>query len=333
MNDILKEYQGKRILITGGAGCIGSNLTLGLLRCEPKKITVLDDLSSSSRWNIPDDPRVEFVLGSILDEVILKRVFFEGPEYVFHLAALFANQNSIDHPERDLLVNGLGTLKVLQYSKLSGAKRFIFASAGCSIYGVDPPLPLKETDPVSLNLETPYQITKLLGELYCNFFQDFYELPTVRIRFFNVYGPREIPGRYRNVITNFIYYALHNRPLPITGTGEETRDYIYVEDVVDGIMRGGIIGEAIGEAFNLGSGTEMRITEIADLINGLLDNKNGIIFVDRRDWDRITRRRASTEKAKNLLGFEAKTGIEVGIRNTIDWFMENSEKIERDARF
>ncbi len=193
----------------------------------------------------------------------LKRAFSEKPDYVFHLAALFANQNSIDHPETDLMVNGMGTLRVLLYSNRNDVDKFIFASSGCSVYGSQAPLPLKE-DFVSLHLDTPYQITKLLGELYCNFFHDYYGLPVAIGRFFNVYGPGEIPGKYRNVIPNFIYWALHGQPLPITGTGEETRDFTFVEDIVEGVLRLGVIPEAVGEAVNLASGTETKIIDLAN---------------------------------------------------------------------
>ena len=125
------EYKGKNILITGGAGCIGSNLTSALLGLDAGKIIVLDDLSSSPRWNIPDAPNVVFIHGSILDEEMLKRAFSQKLDFVFHLAAHFANQNSVDNPETDLMVNGLGILKVLEYSHLSKVNRFVFASSGC----------------------------------------------------------------------------------------------------------------------------------------------------------------------------------------------------------
>ncbi len=182
-------------------------------------------------------------------------------DYVFHLAAHFANQNSVDNPETDLMVNGQGTLKVLQYSHLAKVTRFVFASSGCSVYGSQAPLPLKE-DFVSLHLDTPYQITKLLGELYCNFFYNYYGLPVAIARYFNVYGPVEIPGAYRNVIPNFMWWAMHKKPLPITGTGEETRDFTFVEDIVDGTLRLGVFPEAIGDAFNLASNKETRIADI-----------------------------------------------------------------------
>jgi len=258
MEHYLREYQGKNILITGGAGCIGSNLTKALIKAEAAKIVVLDDLSAAERWNVPTAPNVVFIKGSVLDDGILKRAFSQKLDFVFHLAAHFANQNSVDNPETDLLVNGLGTLKVLGYSHLAGVGRFVFASSGCSVYGSQAPLPLKE-DFVSVHLDTPYQITKLLGELYCNFFYNYYSLPVAIARYFNVYGPGEIPGAYRNVIPNFIWWALHKKPLPITGTGEETRDFTYVEDIIDGTLRLGVIPEAVGEAINLASETETRL--------------------------------------------------------------------------
>jgi len=129
LGDYLKSYKAKRVLITGGAGCIGSNLTRALLRGDVKKVFVVDDLSSSERWNVPDAPNVVFIHGSILDEEVLKTAFSQNPDYVFHLAAHFANQNSVDHPETDLMVNGLGTLRVLQCSSLAKVEKFFFASS------------------------------------------------------------------------------------------------------------------------------------------------------------------------------------------------------------
>ena len=313
MKDYIREYKGKNILITGGAGCIGSNLTKALIKAKAAKIIVLDDLSAAERWNIPVDPSVIFIEGSILDEEVLKRAFSTKLDFVFHLAAHFANQNSVDNPETDLEVNGLGTLKVLQYSHLARVSKFVFASSGCSVYGSQAPLPLKE-DFVSLHLDTPYQITKLLGELYCNFFHNYYGLPVAIARYFNVYGPGEIPGAYRNVIPNFIYWALHKMPLPITGTGEETRDFTFVDDIVDGTLRLGVIPEAVGDAFNLASETETKVIDIANMVNEITGNPGGVKFVARRDWDKITRRRASIEKAKKVLGYKPKTEIKTALR-------------------
>ncbi len=332
MRDYLSEYRGKNVLITGGAGCVGSNLTKALIKAEAAKIVVLDDLSAAARWNIPVAPNVVFVHGSILDEEVLKRAFAERPDFVFHLAAHFANQNSVDNPETDLMVNGLGTQKVLQYSHLARVGRLVFASSGCSVYGSQAPLPLKE-DFVSLHLDTPYQITKLLGELYCNFFYNYYHLPVAIARYFNIYGPGEIPGAYRNVIPNFIYWALHQQKLPITGNGEETRDFTFVDDIIEGTLLLGVVPEAVGDAFNLASETETRIIDLAETINKLTGNPGGVEFVPRRAWDKISRRRASIEKARRVLGYEPKTKVAVGITKVYQWIRDNREKIEASARF
>jgi nucleoside-diphosphate-sugar epimerase len=330
--DVLQHYSGKRVLVTGGCGCIGSNLIKALLKAEPEKIVVIDDLSASYEWNLPKDHRVVFIEGSILDEEKMKRAFSFKPHYVFHLAAHFANQNSVDHPETDLLVNALGTLKTLEYANLVGVERFVFASSGCSVYGSQAPLPLRE-DFVSLHLDTPYQINKLVGELYCNYFHDYYGLPVAIARYFNVYGPGEVPGRYRNVIPNFIWWAMHGQPLPITGTGEETRDFTYVDDIVDGTLRMGVVEEAVGEAINLASGTETRIIDLANWINEITGNKAGVVFKPRRDWDKAIRRRASIEKARRILGYEPKTDMKTGLRKVYEWIKENRDKIEACVRF
>ncbi len=332
MSEMFEEYEGATVLVTGGAGCIGSNLCKALSELGAKKVIILDDLSASYRWNIPVADNIEFVRGSILDEEKLKQVFYEKPDYVFHLAAHFANQNSVEHPETDLMVNGLGTLKILEYCRLTDVSRVVYASSGCSVYGAQAPLPLKE-DFVSLDLDTPYQIHKLLGELYCNYFYNLYGLPVVRARYFNVYGPGEVPGRYRNVIPNFMYWALNGMPLPITGTGEETRDFTYVSDIVDGTLRCGVVKKAVGEAFNLASETETRIIDLANWINELTGNKAGIVFKERRSWDRATRRRASIEKAREILGYEPKVDIKTGLKKTLEWFKANWENIKRSAEF
>lgn len=332
MNEYLSEYRDKTVLITGGAGCIGSSLTKALVKAEAAKIIVIDDLSAAEKWNIPIAPNVVFIQGSVLDEEALKRAFSESLDFVFHLAAHFANQNSVDNPETDLMVNGLGTLKALQYSYLTKVGKFVFASSGCSVYGSQAPLPLKE-DFVSLHLDTPYQITKLLGELYCNFFYNYYGLPVAIARYFNVYGPGEIPGAYRNVIPNFIYWALHRKPLPITGTGEETRDFTFVDDIVDGTLRLGVVPQAVGDAFNLASETETKVIDIANVVNKITGNDTGVEFVARRDWDKITRRRASIEKARKVLGYEPRTKMKDGIKRTYDWIIENRAQIEGSVRF
>ncbi|MFC2051106.1 NAD-dependent epimerase/dehydratase family protein [Chloroflexota bacterium] len=332
MEQYLGAYNGKNILITGGAGCIGSNLTRALINAKAAKVIVLDDLSAAEKWNIPIAPDVVFIKGSVLDEEVLKRAFSQGLDFVFHLAAHFANQNSVDNPETDLMVNGLGILKVLEYSRLAGVGKVVFASSGCSVYGSEAPLPLKE-DFISLHLDTPYQITKLLGELYCNYFYNYYGLPVAIARYFNVYGPGEIPGAYRNVTPLFIWRSLHNIPLRMLGTGNETRDFTFVEDIVEGTLRCGVVPEAVGQAFNLASETETKVIDLAKMVNEITGNTKEIEFGSRRDWDKIIRRRASIEKARKVLGYEPKVKLKEGIKRTYDWIVENRARIEADARF
>ncbi len=331
LEDYKQHYDGKTVLITGAAGAIGSNLTKALAGLGAK-IIALDNLSSGYLWNIPSSPNVLFVRGDVLDEVILKRVFFERPQIIFHLAAFFANQNSVDHPERDLMVNGMGTLRMLEYSVFTKVERFVYASSGCAIYGGDMPLPLRE-DFVTLHLSSPYQITKMLGELYGNFFHHHYELPVVKPRFFNSYGPGEVPGQYRNVIPNFIYWAMKGLPLPITGSGEETRDFAYVGDLVDGLLRAGYFESAINQEFNLASRREIKIIELANLVNKATGNNAGIKFASRRKWDTKSRLLASIDRARELIGYEPKMTFEEGLQNTIQWFQDNWDKIEAAATF
>ncbi|MHA1974831.1 MAG: NAD-dependent epimerase/dehydratase family protein [Candidatus Hodarchaeales archaeon] len=332
MRDVYDNVKNKRILVTGGAGAIGSNLVKRLVELEPKQVVIIDNLSSSYIWNIPTDPKVKFIHGDILDEEKLRWAFRFKPEIVYHLAAHFANQNSVDNPETDLMVNGLGILKVLEYSHLVGVDRFIYASSGCGIYGTDTPMPFKEEN-VSMKLYTPYQVTKMLGELYTNYFYNLYGLPIVNARFFNSFGPGEVPGRYRNVIPNFFYWAMNGQPLPITGTGEETRDFTYVGDIVDGLVKMAYYDETVGEAFNLGAGREIMIKDLAKWINELTENPSGIVYKERRSWDKKNRLLSDITKAKKILDYEPKTDFKEGLEYTYNWFTENWENIKKSAEF
>jgi nucleoside-diphosphate-sugar epimerase len=186
---------------------------------------------------------------------------------------------------------------------------------------------------VSLHLDTPYQIHKLLGELYCNYFHNYYGLPVAIARYFNVYGPGEVPGKYRNVIPNFIWWALHKKPLPITGTGEETRDFTFVEDIVEGTLRIGVVREAVGEAINLASETETRVIDLANWIDELTGNESEVVFRPKRDWDKVVKRKASIEKAAKILGYQPKTEIKTGLKKTYKWISENKDQIEQVAKF
>lgn len=330
--EIAAAYRRRVVLVTGAAGCIGSNLCRALLDADAERVLALDNLSAAERWNLADDSRLEFIHGSVTDSASLARACAARPAFVFHLAAFFANQNSVEHPEEDLQVNGLGTLRVLEAAREAKVERVVYASSGCSVYGSRAPLPLKE-DFVSLHLDTPYQITKLLGELYCNFFHNYHSLPVVRARLFNVYGPGEIPGRYRNVIPNFIHWALDAQPLPLTGSGEETRDFTYVGDICGGLLRCGVLPQAAGEAINLASSVETKIIDLATQINLLTGNRAGLRRLERRRWDTHDRRRASIEKAQQLLGYQPRTDFATGLRQTLAWFQNHQKQITAAARF
>jgi len=330
--DYKEYYKGRRVLVTGGAGAVGSRLTRALLELDAVVI-VFDDLSSAYQWNLPSSNNLLFVRGDVADDIDVKRAFNEKPDLIFHLAAFFANQNSIDYPEKDLRTNGFGMLKMLEYSALYGRlERFVYSSSGCSIYGESTKFPLKEDD-ISMNLGTPYQVTKMLGELYCNYFHKQYGLKVVKARFFNSFGPGEVPGQYRNVIPNFVYQALKGMALPITGTGEESRDFTYVGDIVDGLLRAGFREEAVGEEFNFASGKETRIIDLAEMVNELAENKTPIKFLKRRKWDTKPRLIGSYEKASKHIGYEPKTSFQQGMKNTVEWFRENWEDIDKSAAF
>ena len=324
---VLKAFSGKTVLVTGGAGSVGSNLVRTLSTLETKRVVIIDDLSSSFEWNIPTDPKVAFVKGSILDDEKLKLAFREKPQIVYHLAAHFANQSSVDNPETDLMVNGMGILKVLEHSQAANVERFIYASSGCGIYGPDSKMPFEEHD-VSMKLYTPYQITKVLGELYTNYYYSLYHLPIVNARFFNSYGPGEVPGKYRNVIPNFFFWAMNRQPLPITGTGDETRDFTYVGDIIAGLLSMAHYKEAVGEAFNLATGREIRISDLATWVNEITGNKAGIVFKERRNWDKKNRLLASIAKAKRVLDYSPRMDFREGLKHVYDWFTENWDNIQ-----
>ncbi len=332
MSEYLDYYKGKAILVTGGAGAIGTNLCKRLAELDAELIIILDDMSAAYEWNIPPAGNIMLVKGSVSDDVALKRVFNERPSLVYHLAAFFANQNSVDYPEKDIITNGLGTLKVLEYSNLCKVDRLVYASSGCSIYGSEAPLPLKE-DFMSLHLTTPYQITKMLGELYCNFFGNHYQFPAVKTRFFNSYGPGEVPGQYRNVIPNFIYWAMKGFTLPITGNLAATRDFAYVGDLVDGLLRAGYFETCIGKEMNLASEREIKVGELAEMINQLTGNSAGTRMVGKRVWDTKSRLLASVDRARELIGYEPKMVFEEGLKETVEWFRNNWDDIEKSASF
>jgi UDP-glucose 4-epimerase len=332
VESVADAYAGKRVLVTGGAGSIGGRLARRLADLETEQVILLDNLSSSYEWNVARAPKIKFIKGDILNEEALRFAFNAKPDIVFHLAAHFANQNSVDYPETDLMVNGLGILKVLQYAHLADIGRFVYSSSGCGVYGVCSTMPFEEQD-VSTSLHSPYQVTKLLGELYTNYFYNLYGLPVVNARLFNVYGPGEVPGKYRNVIPNFFYWSMRGQALPITGDGTETRDWTFVGDAINGLLAMGVRHEAVGEAINLGSGKEHRVIDMARIVNGLTGNTAGIQHVQSRDWDAKPRLLSSIDKARKLIDYQPSVAFEEGLRKVHEWFVENWDDIVRSADF
>jgi UDP-glucose 4-epimerase len=313
-------------VVTGGSGAIGSRLVNRLLNDGANVVYVIDDLSSGYKWLLPDDDRIRFVQEDVCDLAnVLPSIDASAP-VIFHLAAFFANQNSVDHPLDDLHTNGRGTLQTLMWAVEQAARRVVYASAGCSIAGHGIDAPIREDMPVSLDLDTPYQITKALGEFYCNYFAS--KVSTVRCRFFNSYGPGEVPGPYRNVIPNFIWRAMHGEPLVITGTGHETRDFIYVDDLVDGLCRAATTGDAHSQALNLGTGIQTRVIDLAESIISLTKSRSEIQYAPRRDWDHSVRRQADVTRAGAILGFKPTVALDMGLARTVQWFADHHDRIE-----
>lgn len=335
--DIKDYFKGRTILITGGAGAIGSNLSIALSKLvgDDGMIIILDNLSAiklDQPIDLPSLSNIMFVNGDIRSDIDLKRVFRERPTIVYHLAAFFANQNSVDYPEKSAEVDVTGTIKCLDYSQFTNVEKFVYASSGCAIYGSYGEMPLKE-DFTSLHLTTPYQVNKTTGEMYSNFYYHHYGLKTVNCRFFNSYGPGEVPGQYRNVIPNFIYWSMQGNALPITGTGEETRDFTYVLDLVQGLIKAAFYEEACGQAFNLAAGREISIKNLAEQINKQTSNSTPIAYYPTRKWDTKKRLLASIELASELIDYKPIVNFEEGLEKNIKWFEHNWQSIQDAADF
>ena len=306
----------KTVLVTGGAGAIGSRLVNSL--CHNHNVLVLDDLSSGWFENIHGLP-VKFWRGSVVDDEILKEVFAEKPLIIFHLAANFANQNSVDYPQKDLSVNGMGTLKILQYAKEIAVEKFIYTSSSCVYGNTDKPI---SESMHKYSLDTPYAVTKLLGEQYVQFFHEHYAMPTVILRFFNSYGPGEYPGKYRNVIPNFMYRVMNNQPLVITGSGQETRDFTFIDDTVKALLLAMSSPEAIGKTFNVGTGIEVSIQQLVNAIQEVCNTNVPIEYKSRRTWDSVERRCADITFIQQTLGYNPTHELNYGLHKTYQWFLD-----------
>jgi nucleoside-diphosphate-sugar epimerase len=334
------DFSGKKLMVVGGAGFVGSNLVLKLLEQDPKEIIIVDNLLSSDITNVPEDPRVTFVYGSITDNAILETLV-RDLDYVWHLSCYHGNQSSIHDPLADHENNTLTTLKLFDRIKnFESVKKVVYAAAGCAVAEktFDEAAATTEDAPVSLVHDSPYSISKLIGELYGNYYFLRFGMPFVKARFQNVYGPREILGAgrwrgtphtvWRNVTPTFIWNALHRRALPVENGGVATRDFIFVEDMARGLIACALRGQP-GEIYNLASGVETSILDLANLINELTGNPTPIDLKPARDWDRSGKRFGDPTKSKKALGFEAKTALPDGLEQTIAWTRANASTIER----
>lgn len=321
---------GKDILIVGGAGFVGSNLSHMLLDRGVENITIVDNLLSSDPSNLPIDPRARFVYGSITDPRILEQL---APryDYVFHLACYHGNQSSIADPMADHANNLLPSLILFDYlTRNVDVEKVVYAAAGCAVaekvYGEA--TATREDAPVSMFHDSPYSISKIVGELYGNYFWQRSGLPFVKARFQNVYGPREVLGAgrwrgtpatvWRNVVPTFIWRALNGMPLRLDGDGQTSRDFIFVQDLCEGLIACAASGKP-GESYNLSTGIERSIADLADTVIRLSGSNSRVKRVSRRSWDRSGNRFGDPTKSRDELGFEAAVGLEEGVQETIDW--------------
>ncbi|MEM3171786.1 MAG: SDR family oxidoreductase [Candidatus Hadarchaeales archaeon] len=304
-----------RILVTGGAGFIGSH-TVDLLLSQGYEVTVLDDFSSGKRENLAvhlEKPSFKLVRGDIRDSEAVGKAM-EGVEAVIHEAALVSVPLSFERPERVREINVMGTLHLLEACARKGVRRFIYASSA-SVYGEPKHLPVAEDHPPSPL--SPYAESKLRAEWEClRFFRE-RGLETVCLRYFNVYGPRQGGGEYAGVIVRFLERLKKDLPPLIHGTGEQTRDFVYVGDVARANLLALISPRAPGQVLNIGTGRETSILELCSLLLKLT-GKEGMkpIHGSPRRGD-IKRSVADVRKAKEVLGFEAKTTLEEGLKEVL----------------
>jgi UDP-glucose 4-epimerase len=329
-----------RLLVVGGAGFVGSNLVRLLLGDGAERVLVVDNLLSSERENLPDDPRVELLEDSIAADGVLASLEDEF-DVVYHLATYHGNQSSIANPLEDHENNLLPTLKL--YERLKDFRRLrkvVYSASGCTLAphevyeGAEP---VSEDGPVPLDLDSPYQISKVVGEFYSVYYERQHGLPTVRARFQNVYGPGEVLGAgrwrgtpatvWRNVTPTFVYRALKGLPLQLDNGGVASRDFVYVEDVARGLVACAERGTP-GDVYNLASGVETTIRRLAELIIELSESSSQLEIAPRRPWDHSILRFGSPQKARQELGFDAQTPLEDGLRHTIAWTRERLDWID-----
>ncbi|HMN69029.1 MAG TPA: NAD-dependent epimerase/dehydratase family protein [Bdellovibrionales bacterium] len=335
----MNTFENSKVVVIGGAGFVGANLTKLLLRDNPKiQVLVIDNLLSAERENLPVDSRLEFLKDSITSDRALARIE-DDVDYIFHLSTFHGNQSSIHDPLKDHENNTLTTLKLMNHVKdFKKLKKLVYSAAGCSAAKktFDAAEETTEEAPISLTQDSPYSISKVVGEFYSVYFHKQHGLPTVRARFQNVYGPGEVLGAgewrgtsatvWRNVTPTFIYKAMHGQAMQLHNGGDASRDFIYVEDICRGLMACALKGTP-GDVYNIASGRETTIRNWAEQIIEMTGAKAKLELLPKRDWDTSGKRFGSTEKAKRELGFEAKMDPREGLERTIAWTKQNLDFI------
>ncbi len=309
-----------RWLVTGGAGFIGSHLALRLLE-RGETVRVADDLSTGNAANLALlDGRAEILTGD-LAEVAFARAATRDMDLVLHQAAIPSVPRSVADPLTSHRANVDGTLSVLVGAREAGVRRLVYA-ASSSAYGDTAELPKRE-DMVP-NPLSPYALQKLVGEMYLQLFTRLYNLDTVSIRYFNVFGPRQDPSSpYSGVIAQFVTRVLAGQPPRIVGDGEQTRDFTYVDNGVDGVLRAATAPGVAGRVINVAAGRQISINQLAQAIQHLVGSNRAPEYVVARAGD-VRDSLADIRLARQVLGYEPLISFEEGLRRTIDWYRAQS---------
>lgn len=303
-------------LVTGGAGFIGSHLAHELV-ARGERVRVLDNLSTGRRSNLQDIlPGIELVEGSLTDPATVKRAV-EGATFVLHQAARPSVMRSIQDPLGTNEVNVTGTLNLLMAARCANVSRLVYASSS-SVYGDTPTLPKEER--MTFEPKSPYAVSKLSGEFYCRMFYKTYGVETVSLRYFNVFGPRQDPSsEYAAVIPRFITAMLGGERPTIFGDGKQSRDFTYVQDVVEANLRALEAPMAPGAAINVACGQRHTLLELLALLNNILGTDCEPILATAREGD-VRHSQASTLLVRELLGFEPRVSFREGLERTVEWF-------------
>jgi UDP-glucose 4-epimerase len=302
-------------LVTGGAGFIGSHLCDELVR-RGHRVRVADDLSSGKRSNLAHLPNIELLQGDIADLSFAKDAV-KGCEFVLHEAAIPSVPRSVQDPVRSNRANIDGTLNVLVAARDAGIRRLVFAGSS-SVYGDTPTQPKHEEMPT--NPLSPYALQKAVGEQYLKMFTKLYQLETVTIRYFNVFGPRQDPSSpYSGVISVFATALLENRSPKIYGDGEQTRDFTYVANVVDGILRACEAPGISGEVINVATAGRVSLNHLFREMRALIGADVEPTYTDARAGD-VRDSQADISKARRLLGYQPLVSFEDGLRRTVEWY-------------